>query len=68
MTPSTQFQSWQSVKVIDESLEDHGRVGTVRSASEYTEGKGKDAKEFVDVQLDNDTEPTQFEISQIGPV
>lgn len=59
-----QFQSWQTVKVIDESLETHGKVGVVKSASEYAH----DGKTLVDVQMDGDTELTVFEASQVAAV
>ena len=62
------FTSWQTVKVTDESLESHGRAGSVRSASEYDKKEGKTTRSVVDVQLDGDTELTVFGADQVEAV
>jgi hypothetical protein len=59
-----QFTSWQTVKVTDQGLQSFGRAGRVTSASEYKDGK----KEVVDVLLDDDKDPTVFEVSQVAAV
>ena len=64
-------QTWQSVKVTDESLESFGRVGTARSAGPYDsapEKKGDPVVKMLDVQLDGDDEPTAFELAQLTPL
>ena len=64
------MQTWDSVKVIDKTLECFGRVGTVRSACLHDgppDRHGNSVK-VVDVLLDGDTVPIEFRADQVAPV
>ena len=63
-----QFNSWTTVKVTDETLESHGRVGRVTSASEYDLTEGKTTRSVVDVQLDGEDDVTVFGVDQVENV
>ena len=64
------MQTWDSVKVIDKTLESFGRVGTLRSAGLHDgppDRHGNSVK-VIDVLLDGDTVPIEFRADQVAPV
>jgi len=57
------MQAWTNVKVIDESLELHGKAGKVVSAAPYKpEGETLD---HVDVHMDDPDEVHTFALTQL---
>ena len=70
------MKTWDSVKVIDKTLESFGRVGTVRSAGLHDgppdrHGRPErhgDSVQVIDVLLDGDTVEIEFRADQVAPV